>query len=59
LFVAQGAQAERGARVATMQGVNVDLWSEKGLNLCAVGEVSGEELEDFRRKFDAAWAGQA
>jgi anti-sigma factor RsiW len=58
LFVAQGAHAERGARVATMQGVNVDLWSEKGLNLCAVGEVSGEELEDFRRKFDAAWAGQ-
>jgi anti-sigma factor RsiW len=59
LFVAQGAQAEHSARVATMQGVNVDLWSEKGLNLCAVGEVSGEELEDFRRKFDAAWAGQA
>jgi hypothetical protein len=40
-----------------MQGVNVDLWSEKGLNLCAVGDVSAEELEDFRRKFGAAvWA---
>jgi anti-sigma factor RsiW len=59
LFVAQGADAERGARLATMQGVNVDLWSEKGLNLCAVGDVSAEELEDFRRKFEAAaWAGQ-
>jgi anti-sigma factor RsiW len=59
LFVAQGAEAERSARVATMQGVNVDLWSEKGLNLCAVGDVSAEELEDFRKKFEAAaWAGQ-
>jgi anti-sigma factor RsiW len=59
LFVAQGADAERTARVAAMQGVNVDLWSEKGLNLCAVGDVSAEELEEFRRKFEAvAWAGQ-
>jgi anti-sigma factor RsiW len=59
LFVAQGAEAERSARVATMQGVNVDLWSEKGLNLCAVGDVSAEVLEDFRKKFEAAaWASQ-
>jgi anti-sigma factor RsiW len=59
LFVAQGAEAERAARVATMQGVNVDLWSEKGLNLCAVGDVSADELEEFRKKFEAAaWAGQ-
>jgi anti-sigma factor RsiW len=59
LFVAQGAEAERSARVATMQGVNVDLWSEKGFNLCAVGDVSAEELEEFRRKFEAAaWAAQ-
>jgi hypothetical protein len=40
-----------------MQGVNVDLWSEKGLNLCAVGDVSADELEDFRKSFEAAaWA---
>jgi anti-sigma factor RsiW len=59
LFVAQGAEAERSARVATMQEVNVDLWSEKGLNLCAVGDVSAEVLEDFRKKFEAAaWASQ-
>jgi anti-sigma factor RsiW len=58
LFVAQGAEAEHGARVATMQGVNVDLWSEKGLNLCAVGDLSADELEDFRKKFEAAWRGQ-
>ena len=53
----EGAEAERAARAATMQGVNVDLWSEKGLNLCAVGDVSAEELQDFRSKFEAAaWA---
>jgi hypothetical protein len=33
-----------------MQGLNVDLWSEKGLNLCVVGDVSADELEDFRKK---------
>ena len=59
VFVAQGAGTEQSARTANMQGYNVDLWSEKGLNLCAVGDVSAEELEDFRRKFEAAaWAGQ-
>jgi anti-sigma factor RsiW len=58
VFVAQGADAEQSARVATMQGFNVALWSERGLNLCAVGDVSAEELEDFRKKFEAtAWAG--
>jgi anti-sigma factor RsiW len=58
LFVAQGATAERGARVKTMQGLNVELWSEQGLNLCAVGDMSAEELDDFRKKFEAAWAVQ-
>jgi anti-sigma factor RsiW len=58
LFVAQGAGAEHRARVETMQGVNVVLWSENGLNLCAVGDVSAEELADFRRQFEAAaWTG--
>jgi anti-sigma factor RsiW len=58
LFVAQGAGAEQSARVETMQGLNVALWSEKGLNLCAVGDVSAAELEDFHRKFEAAaWSG--
>jgi anti-sigma factor RsiW len=54
LFVAQGAQAEQSARIETMQGFNVALWSEKGLNLCVVGDVSAEDLQDFRRKFEAA-----
>jgi hypothetical protein len=57
LFVAQGPEAVRAARVATMQGVNVDLWSQRGLNLCAVDGVSADELEEFRKKFEAvAWA---
>ncbi len=54
LFVAQGADAERSARIKTMQGVNVELWSEQGLNLCVVGDVSVEELQDFHTKFQAA-----
>jgi anti-sigma factor RsiW len=59
LFVAQGAEVQRNARVATMQGVNVDLWSENGFNLCAVANVSADELEEFRTKFEAvAWAGK-
>jgi anti-sigma factor RsiW len=58
LFVAQGAPAEQSARVKTMQGLNVELWSEQGLNLCAVGDMSAEELDDFRKKFEAAWAVQ-
>jgi anti-sigma factor RsiW len=58
LFVAQGAPAQQSARVRTMQGLNVELWSEQGLNLCAVGDMSAEELDDFRKKFEAAWAVQ-
>ena len=54
LFIAQGAGVEQSARVETMRGLSVDLWSEKGLNLCAVGDLSAEEIEDFRRKFEAA-----
>ena len=58
VFVAQGAEAERAARVGTMQGVNAVLWSEKGLNLCAVGDLSAEELVEFRKQFEAAaWTG--
>jgi anti-sigma factor RsiW len=58
LFVAQGAEAEQSARVETMQGLNVELWSERGFNLCAVGDVSAEELQGFREKYEAAaWSG--
>jgi anti-sigma factor RsiW len=58
VFMAQGAEAEQHARVRAMEGLNVELWSEKGLNLCAVGDVSAEALDDFRMRFEAlAWAG--
>jgi anti-sigma factor (TIGR02949 family) len=57
VFVAQDADVEHGARAETMQGFNVALWSERGLKLCAVGDVSAEELQEFRSKFEAAaWA---
>ena len=58
LFVAQGAETAHAARVENMQGVNVVLWSEKGLNLCAVGDLSTEELAEFRKQYEAAaWMG--
>jgi anti-sigma factor RsiW len=34
LLVAQGADAEHSARVETVQGLNVELWSEQG-QICA------------------------
>jgi hypothetical protein len=40
-----------------MQGFNVAFWSEKCLHVYAVGDASAEELEDLRKKLDAAtWA---
>jgi anti-sigma factor RsiW len=54
VFVAQDADADRSPKLATLQGVNVELWSEKGLNLCAVGDVSAKDLQDIRKKFEAA-----
>jgi anti-sigma factor RsiW len=54
VFVAQDGDADRSKKLATLQEVNVELWSEKGLNLCAVGDVSAEDLQDIRKKFEAA-----
>jgi hypothetical protein len=54
VFVARDVNADRGPTLASLQGVNVELWSEKGLNLCAVGNVSAKELQDIRRRFEAA-----
>ncbi len=54
IFVAQDRDAGRSPKLASLQGVNVALWSEKGLNLCAVGDASGKDLEAIRKKFEAA-----
>jgi anti-sigma factor RsiW len=54
VFVAQDGDADRSPKLATLQGVNVELWSEKGLNLCAVGDVSAKDLQDIRKRFEAA-----
>ena len=56
LFVAQGAGAERDPRVKSVQGLNVELWSERGLNLCVVGDVSADELQAVHDAFDASAA---
>jgi anti-sigma factor RsiW len=56
LFVGQGGEAERSSRFATVQGINVELWSERGLKFCAVADLGPDALQDFREKFDDdAW----
>jgi anti-sigma factor RsiW len=54
VFVAPGGGAGRSARLATLQGINVELWSARGLKFCAVADISPGQLEEFRQKFDDA-----
>ena len=55
LFVAQGAaSAQRGAKLATMQGFNVARWSAQGLEFFAVSDINADELRDFVGNFEAA-----
>ena len=54
VFIAPGGNAERSPRLATLQGINVELWSEQGLKFCAVAGISPDALRDFREKFEAA-----
>jgi anti-sigma factor RsiW len=55
VFIAQrGDETGRSTKLASLQGINVELWSEKGLDLCAVGDLSAKELQDIRKKFEAA-----
>ena len=56
LFIAQGAGAERDARMKSMQGLNVELWSQGGLNLCVVGNVSPDQLQAVHDAFAASAA---
>jgi anti-sigma factor RsiW len=58
LFVAPGDGADRAAREASLAGVNVALWSERGLKFCVVADVSPAALQSFRRTFEAAWTGE-
>jgi anti-sigma factor RsiW len=57
LFVAQGdndGSDEGAARAASLQGVNVKLWSERGLKFCVVADVGADVLDDFQAKIRAA-----
>jgi anti-sigma factor RsiW len=54
VFIAQDRNTGRNPKLATLQGVNVALWSEKGLNLCPVGNVNAKDLQEIRKKFEAA-----
>jgi anti-sigma factor RsiW len=57
VFIAPGGNAERSPKLATLQGVNVELWSEQGLKFCVVADIDPDALQDFREKFEAAaWA---
>jgi anti-sigma factor RsiW len=56
VFIAPGGNAERSPRLATLQGINVELWSEQGFKFCAVADISPDALQDFREKFEAAGA---
>jgi anti-sigma factor RsiW len=59
IFAAPGDDTERSPKLATLQGVNVELWSEHGLKFCVVGDISPDALQDFRDKFEAAaWTGR-
>src|SRR5262249_10092402 len=47
LFVAAGANAERGVKTETVHGYNVKFWSEQGLDFWAVSDINVDELQEF------------
>jgi len=55
LFVAQQLGATvRSTKEASVQGFNVRHWREAGLDLWAVSDIDGAELDEFVQKFGAA-----
>lgn len=58
LFVGQDLGAALPARKSeTVQGFNILRWSTHGMNLMAVSDINGEELEEFGSKIEAAAQG--
>ena len=54
LFCAPSPGAtRRAAKMESLQGFNVRRWTENGLNLWAVSDISADELMDFGDKFAA------
>jgi anti-sigma factor RsiW len=55
LIVAQGAaSAQRGTKLDTMQGFNIERWSARGLEFFAVSDINADELQEFVEKFETA-----
>lgn len=55
LFVAQRLGAPHAsARIETIQGYNVQYWSEAGLDFWAVSDIAQDELDEFGQKIVAA-----
>jgi anti-sigma factor RsiW len=54
LFVTQGPEPDRVARMETVQGFNMWLWREQGLNFWAVSDINADELHEFGEKFRTA-----
>jgi anti-sigma factor RsiW len=55
LFIArQSAVKPGGAPSESVQGYNVRHWSQNGLDLWAVSDLAGGELDEFVRKISAA-----
>ena len=46
--------AHRAATLESLHGFNVRRWSENGIDLWAVSDISADELQDFGEKFEAA-----
>jgi anti-sigma factor RsiW len=55
LFVAQRLGASHASvRIETIQGFNVQHWSEAGLDFWAVSDIAQDELDEFSQKIAAA-----
>ncbi len=54
LFVTQGAGPDRATTVQTVQGLNIWLWNQQGLNFWAVSDINADELQEFSEKFRTA-----
>ena len=58
LFVGESlGEMARAPRADTAHGFNMRRWTEKGLDLLAVSDLDGQELQEFAEKFRAAAAG--
>ena len=54
LFVAQSLGARSSASgVSSVQGFNIQRWTERGLDFLAISDLAPDELQEFARKFQS------